>query len=82
MRSVVEALLGVPLLAEPPVPPEDIAQGYNPILDRARPNDIDHWLKSVGVKLPSLSLAHDAFDQRLSGCLSRGRFLFSKLLIV
>ncbi|KIP04276.1 hypothetical protein PHLGIDRAFT_202599 [Phlebiopsis gigantea 11061_1 CR5-6] len=49
MRSVVEALLGVPLLAEPPVPPEDIAQGYNPILDRARPNDIDHWLKDYRV---------------------------------
>ena len=45
MRHVVEALLGVPFLAEPPVPPEDVTPGYNPILDSARPDDIHHWLK-------------------------------------
>ena len=45
LRSLVQAVLGVPLLTVPPAPPEGITEGYNPILDSERPRDIRSCLR-------------------------------------
>lgn len=47
IRSLIECLLGVPLLTVPPAAPEGIAEGYNPVLDSERPGDIRTCLRWV-----------------------------------